>query len=133
MREILFRGKKMSDCKWVYGDCHKFTCTTSSTIPTPTHYVMGTDASSKAQIWVDSATVGQYTGLTDKNGVKIFEGDIARYDDKLAAVEWDEDSAMFMVRGFYSGILDDFSQMWGTDIEVIGNIHDNPELLQEEP
>lgn len=137
MREILFRGKRMTDGKWVYGDYHKYTCTTSSITPTPTHYIMGTDIRFKAQIWVDPDTVGQYTGLTDKNGVKIFEGDIV-------LVNWFGDNGKFVVcyegGSFFPyqiGCKFNFNSLWdvwfqdddGTIMEVIGNINDNPNLL----
>lgn len=124
MREILFRGKREDSKEWVYGYLNRNPWTIH--VPPADPYDNG------GVYWVVPATVGQYTGLTDKNGVKIFEGDIARYDDERAVVEWAEDSAMFIVRALYGGILTDFSQIWGADIEVIGNIHDNPELLEEE-
>lgn len=135
MREILFRGKREDSGEWVYGYLNRH--------PSPvqigdynnpwTIHVPPADPDDNGGVyWVDPATIGQYTGLTDKNGVKIFEEDIARYDDELIVVEWAEDAAMFMVRAFYGGILTDFFQIWGEDIEVIGNIHDNPELLEGE-
>ena len=139
MREILFRGKRMTDGKWVYGDYHKYTCTTSSITPTHTHYIMGTDIRFKAQICVDPDTVGQYTGLTDKNGVKIFEGDVVQaltpqkggtegfnigtveFHKSAFSVKWSN----FLTYGrSFIGYLD--------NIEVIGNIHENHELLSKE-
>ena len=122
MREILFRGKRIDSGEWAHG---------LLTIMRGQCHIIDSDDENTAYP-VDPSTVVQYTGLTDKNGVKIFEGDIARYDDELVVVEWAEDAAMFMVRAFYGGILTDFSQIWGADIEVIGNIHENPELLEEE-
>lgn len=148
MREILFRGKRMDNGRWVYGDYHKFTCTTSSITPVPTHYIMGTDASSKAQIWVDPTTVGQYTGLQDKNGNKIFEGDILQYTDCsefVFAVVYgiflndDEDSIWRENVGFYCDWIK-FSSciepnrgliFCANKSKIIGNIHDNHELLEE--
>lgn len=158
MREILFRGKRMNDGGWVYGDYHRYTCTTSSIIPTPTHYIMGRDASSKANIWVDPTTVGQYTGLPDKNGVKIFEGDIVAWRDKNFILNshyaygfdgykyGDELIVRCLKSGFmlckkHDGIPDipnanakiDNYAFWNFHrfLEVIGNIYDNPELLEE--
>lgn len=145
MREILFRGKKMSDGRWVYGDYHKFSCTTSSTIPAPTHYIMGIDTSSKAQIWVDPATVGQYTGLTDKNGVKIFEGDICDFtvfdcldnDTQYRGVVVYSGSRFMLWKSAdneYYGADGGFDLDWvvaqDDEFEIIGNIHDNQELFE---
>ena len=74
-------------------------------------------------------TVGQYTGLLDKDGKKIFEGDIIRVDDtENAVVEYDETSA------FYMAVFDRAESDFGSlieqypNVEIIGNIHDNPEL-----
>lgn len=74
---------------------------------------------------VYSDTVGQYTGLTDKNGKKIFEGDIFRLPEKPKSkyvVEWDEQGGGFT-------IFMDACGFYPKRIEVIGNIHDNPELF----
>lgn len=79
---------------------------------------------------VDRETVGQFTGLTDRNGVKIFEGDIVKYfDDWIGEIEYDSDSALFAV-SFADGDYDDFGRVCCGDCEVIGNIHDRPELLE---
>lgn len=124
MREILFRGKAINGGQWLYG-----------------HF---TEYAGTSQIWtatddgtwnaiVDPATVGQYTGLTDKNGVKIFEGDVLRYGETIhrAVFEQRNGTAYFgLVYGSQEtlpfGHYQDLRQL-----EVIGNIHDNPELLKE--
>ena len=79
----------------------------------------------------DIKTVGRYTGLCDKNGNKIFEGDIIRVDDtENAVVEYDETSAFYMA--VFDRAESDFGSLIGQypNVEVIGNIHDNPELLK---
>lgn len=80
---------------------------------------------------VEPETIGQYTGLTDNNGTKIFEGDIIRNgefdeEDGYGVVEFSDGA--FEVNGH--GLSCTFHEnFWGTDCEVVGNICDNPELL----
>ena len=127
MREILFRGKR-TDCEaWVEGDLIQAfrgnQLSSCSIMPnTPTAYC-----------WkVDPKTVGQYIGLTDKNGKKIFEGDIVERvsDGERAVISWLKYFACFGLSfdGWCCGFDDyDFSL---NDFKVIGNIHDNSELLE---
>lgn len=79
--------------------------------------------------------VEQYTGLKDKNSTEIYEGDIVKYGDSVGEVFYDSEGACFNVSGFYNKSQDyptmAFSE-YGNDImEVIGNIHENPELVEE--
>ena len=114
MREILFRGKAIDD-NWYYGVPLVFTedyvCITA-----PHTY-------NKAVI---PETIGQYTGLTDKNGKKIFEGDIVAFDENKYVIEWKVDRVGFG----YGHRADRMLEIDGKHCEVIGNIHDNPELLK---
>ena len=68
--------------------------------------------------------------MTDKNGVKIFEGDIVKIGDKNGEICWSDDDVKFEI------IIDlfpyDFDEIWAKDFEIISNIHDNPELLKGE-
>lgn len=125
MREILFRGKCGN--KWHYGDLY-----TQSNTPQIIAYNKKYDKMDTA--FVDPETVGQYTGLTDKNGVKIFEGDIVTIPDTKkmglpAPIRYDYVRATFEVsRSGYNPLsLIDAREFY----EVIGNIHDNPEILEE--
>lgn len=80
---------------------------------------------------IDPETVCQYTGLTDKNGKKIFEGDIVNHDmsGAIGTVKWYcEDYAGWCVDDIYIGEQQFTDEMWN-ECEVIGNIFDNPELL----
>ena len=126
MREILFRGKRTDCDAWVEGDLIQAfrgnQLSSCSIMPnTPTAYC-----------WkVDPKTVGQYTGLTDKNGKKIFEGDIVECvsGGEQAVISWLKYFACFGLSfdGWCCGFDDyDFSP---NDFKAIGNIHDNPELL----
>ena len=115
-REILFRGKRVDNGEWVYGYLYQdglIGCNIFQTKPHLAAYI------------VDPSTIGQYTGLTDKNGVKIFEGDVLKWDEKewgcpfFETVTWNYE--LFGIR----------QREWKNFCEVIGNIFDNPELLGE--
>ena len=88
---------------------------------------MGFRGSSK--LWGD---IEQSTGLTDRNGTEIFEGDVVRIADSVNAwIIWNEENASFATRGVIS--RDDSEHLFGAPscCEVIGNIHENPELLEQ--
>lgn len=146
MREILFRGKRSDNGEWVEGGICDYNCGVS--IFVVNHYDGGlyeppyTDLD---EIEVIPETVGQYTGLTDKNGTRIFEGDIVRapYIDPIFQAPWDTDKApaeialvkfnngqyyIDYIEGQYKFTVYSCKEY----IEVIGNIHDNPELLERE-
>ncbi len=89
-----------------------------------------------SHIWcIDPETVGQYTGLKDKNGTKIFEGDILKFinsdnETSYYDVVYLEADCRWIIRenGIYQDVLDEFVERYMT---VAGNIYDNPELLEE--
>lgn len=121
MREIKFRGKSLDNGEWVCGDLH---------IRTPFPHIHSEIDYSKVNI--DPHTVGQFTGLHDKNGKEIYEGDIIVLGHKRnckASVVWID--AGFARKS--TNPFDDAYYLTGADMEryvVIGNIHDNPELLK---
>lgn len=124
MREILFRGKAI-DGNWYYGVPLIFT----------EDYVcmIAPHAYNKK---VEANTIGQFTGLTDKNGTKIFEGDIVTRDyylekdkTKNSIIEYGEWNCS-CCNGVFGWVSDGFVDFRDEDVIVIGNIHDNPELLR---
>lgn len=130
MREILFRGKSLNSGEWVEGYFVKYQPDSGKD-----EWIFGIVpeyASALYLIKVDAETVGQFTGLTDMNGVKIFEGDIIESALERFIVEWYDELA-----GFYLGDIDPEYQGCAilSDVNkdgiVIGNIHDNPEMLEE--
>ena len=141
-REILFRGKNI-DGEWVYGSPVRFRDISRAVYASIIPYEQGQHWISQNTL-VDPETVGQYTGLTVENGQKLFEGDIVRikgnpdYPD-YACVDYIALIA-FIDGGFCAidGTIEEHAfrrynlARMDFDIEVIGNIHDNPELLEEE-
>lgn len=142
MRENLFRGKRLDNGEWVYGACGNHTHLDAMIIDRP--YLTQDNDLAALGFWaVDPSTVGRYTGLTDRNDVKIFEGDIVKFKhggefDKRGvyfrnyAVEFVNTFVTYGLRLRNRGIHFQFKQATSTmhDVEVIGNIHDNPELLE---
>lgn len=137
MREILFRGKRIDNGEWIegyfYKDIGSFIKERQSAVSTETHLV-------------DPSTVGQFTGLTDKNGKRIFEGDVLNMsiigtDHSLNAVSIEHGAVGFFPlhpeeeaeedRRWRSFWKDDVQEVWSNEyFTVIGNIHDNPGLLE---
>jgi hypothetical protein len=124
MREILFRGKRVSDGEWVYGN-YGF----NDTVTAENHYIFQNKA---WEFFVDPATVGQYTGLTDKNGKRIFEGDILQNEEGCLFGASYRFCVEFYPGRFYgeSGGLLTITPGEMYLCEVIGNVHDNPELME---
>jgi len=132
-REIKFRGKVYhygNDCGWVYGDFYRY-------YNGSLHYtIVSLDEFETKEYAVEISTVGQYTGLLDKNKTEIYEGDIVKWSSwvlgsvyeknnpkKINVVEWSTKRGKWFVD----------KDLWDlgaySDIEVIGNIYENPELI----
>lgn len=120
MMEILFRGKRTGDGQWVYG--YYF----AKPILEKHFIEIGEE-----QFLVDPKTVGQYTGMADKNGTRIFEGDIMSFGaygiDYVGKVEFIDGNFCIACKSAYP-FLDDAIKRH--EAVKVGNIHDNPELLE---
>lgn len=123
MREILFRGKRIDNGEWVYGDYWH--------LPEKNFYCISDKEFNRK---IKPETVGQFTGLTDKNGKKIFEGDIVEFRTSLkkyyAKVYYKKGMWSLYIKGFNGRYMLSFAVENDYGVKVIGNIHDNPELLE---
>ena len=146
MREILFRGKRVDNGEWIYGvpitdkatgDAYIITSTAGAYLRSEINNMCATGFRAIPE------TVGRYTGLTDKNGTRIFEGDIVKitgfHTTAIAAVKYGSRSEKSTSWGWYFDDNDGHtylleSQAFCKDYNaiIIGNIHDNPELLKGE-
>ena len=136
MREILFHGKRAKNGEWVEGDLLQIKYYNKPIIECK--IMPQTPVSSAVPVLPEA--IGQYTGLTDKNGVRIFEGDICRFkrfnDIHVGEIVFNVTTASFVMR--YQSIVGAYGEKATQkmllsvcdDIEVIGNIHDNPELME---
>lgn len=137
-REIKFRGKRTDTGGWVYGSLiqDSYMCEIRT---------MGNDEELPGYNDVNPETVGQYTGLKDRNGKEIYEGDILLLSDKntyqeLVVVEqgpygwvfYNPKTVLRFKDGSYTyRAVENYRRLFGIG-EVIGNIHDDPELLEDE-
>ena len=119
MRTIKFRGKCLDNGEWKYGD---LVHTTKDTLILPTNEGWN-------QYAVNPATVGQYTGLKDKNDREIYEDDIfqAGYFGGVDVVMWDNENARYIGRS-PKGCISYVGRE--PAVKIIGNVHDNPELVK---
>ena len=127
-REILFRGKRVDTGEWVEGSLIWNDVIVGKIVEFEEDYFC-------TEFWykVDSETVGQFTGMTDKNGTNIFEGDVVRYTDTTSHVVESVNSEIYfdteMLEFGLKGVNELFHCQFNDEFEVIGNIHDNKELL----
>ena len=145
MRELLFRGKQKDNNEWVKGAL--ISIQTDLNENDKTYIVDDINfRDSIYDVWkyayeVEPSTIGQFTGLTDKNGKKIFEGDIVLFEDEspsnyeyhdsteMRCGEIKFDDGQFYLTNRIAVEMEDLIYYGTIDGEVIGNIHDNPELF----
>ena len=136
MREILFRGKRVDNGERVYGTYGRHTSFDAMIIDRP--YLDSNGDLTALNFWtVNPETVGQFTGLTDKNGVKIFEGDIVAYNKEYGGETREKGTVYWCDGAFWVENVQDeedcglLGALVKYQLEVIGNVHDNFELLEE--
>lgn len=120
MRNIIFRGKRLDNGEWMYGDLQ---------IGDDDHIPMiGTVGPGRwvEYIQVAENTIGQYTGLKDRYGDRIWEGDLVEHGDEVSEVFFDTENSCFD----FKSSNDPFAAQFSCDYEILGNIHDNPEFLE---
>ena len=144
MRDILFKAKRISDGQWVEGYLYK-----QVGVKDRIYFAIEVIDNTVKAYEVDESTICQYTGLTDKNGNKIWENDIVRYQfDTDDCIFPNKDTKKRVGKIFFSDFRASFSVAMGRNgskainndlfkyvqngnrVEVIGNIFDNPELLE---
>ncbi len=140
-REIIFRGKRVDNGEWVYGrglqqckdELENEIVAIFEDVVKSEKYIKKEGKYTLYYVPVKAETLGQYTGLKDKNGKKIFEGDIVLIGEKLKAKVIYYDGAFRMQSEFSPTPIDttDMGYMMREfSVRVIGNIHDNPELMK---
>ena len=141
MREIEFRGKRIDNNKWIYGDLEQIEYKSLLNTNEKAYMIKQNIVS----VTVLEESIGQYTGLKDENGKKIFEGDIVKLDQDIAKIFCIE--SLISIVKYFDGTFICTNKDNNTDVcrslivltnidgilrgEVIGNIYDNPELIEE--
>lgn len=119
-REIKFRGKRIDTGEWVYGYL------------ADESYINDINTVDLSSVEVDPDTVGQYTGLKDRNGKDVWEGDLLSSDGIVCEVAYDEYLASFhLIIDKIKGRVPLGDMMRSFEFQVIGNRWDNPELLED--
>ena len=133
IRDIIFRGKRTDNDEWVYGSfCMDAIEQFKGPVGVDGFIRLYNKAKDKMQMHeVDRETVGQYTGLKNRNGERFFEGDIVQRGREIATVEYGEFNCP-CCDGVYGWTFNGGDIREGDEYEIVGNIHDNPELMKGE-
>lgn len=124
MRQILFRGKRVDNGEWVYDNSVLFFSEKTKIYGALNEW---------REIEVIPETVGQFTGVIDKNGKKVFEGDVVEYAGSCGEIVFAERRGAFMSRerDMHCEWLSNLPQYGTGIVEIIGNIYDNKEILED--
>lgn len=131
MREILFRGKRVDNGEWEYGQLYSIH--KGGKYYETAYYILNIYGEKRlAKDQIDTETIGQYTGLKDKNGKKIFENDILDYwengkENIKQRLKVFYENGQFVVDHYAINLLNSRNM----SSEIIGNIFDNPEIVEE--
>lgn len=137
-RKILFRGKRVDSDEWVIGgSIIQYSFNAEKVISLISSDVESLNWELPANKIIPE-TLGRYTGLTDRNGTKIFEGDIVRHYNsiidlqrfEIGLIYWEDETCKFMRTTPRAYCIEEICKLY--EYEVIGNIHDNPELMKGE-
>lgn len=133
MREILFRGKRTDNGEWIEGDYSHDPDLETDYISRYRYYT-GREEGLQRELYhyqVIPETVGQYTGLTDKNGEKIFEGDIIEnvVIGEKGVVQFFDGHSAFIIWSRTQNVIYFLYNNVFSSICIVGNAYDNPELL----
>ena len=144
IRDIIFRGKRIDNGEWVEGYLYEHEpalggIASENDVPEPSKWFIARTGFADWNmprpvefVEIDPSTVGQYTGMKDKNGKKVFEGDIVRKTNEgrhpeifIANIR----TCFYTIEEVYYSPFEHFTE--SCEYEIIGNIHDNPELLEK--
>ncbi len=136
-REILFKAKRVDNGKWVEGHLVKLGSVYwiyTGKVDRLNSYTngYGTTIYPPIKYMIEPKTICQYIGLTDKNGEKIWENDIVEISEENGyfKLEWEENTARWVMNNEAERFIVHFDNYWAYEVEVIGNIFGNPELLK---
>lgn len=127
-REIKFRGIYVENKKMIYGNIQVAYKHTAGLGSVPYYRI---DNVEDGNFEIKDGTLSQYTGLQDKNGTNIFEGDIVKFQEQVLEVKYKANVASFVLRN--KEVCWHFNTFDTGEIKIIGNIYQNPELLDTQP